>query len=177
MSAAGDRSRTALNSKSQDLLASGARQVSIRLNNNEITQANQKVAFSLPMKWVIRIVAALFFYFVFFGAIQHYLPHLDTWISVVLAIAGAAFTALLATFDFVKKLYDARKAPYELRKLKREEDAEKAKNSVIKTPDIDQLKKHGQSAVERALDERFKTTGRDSLKPGRFIVDSREEKP
>jgi hypothetical protein len=128
------------------------------------------------MQWVIRAAVALFFCFVFFGAIQHYLE-LDRWMSTVLSVILAVFTTLVATFDFVKKWYDARKGPYELRKLKSEEEAaERAKNSVIKTPDADELKKHGQSSVERMLEQRYRNEGPDALKPKRFVVDSSEKK-
>jgi hypothetical protein len=126
------------------------------------------------MKWVIRIVVALYFGFVFLGTIQHYF---DVWVSVVLAVFGGLFAALIATLDVLKKWYDARKSPYELRELQRKEEAAKrAKNSVIKTPDTDELKKHGQSSVERTLDERYRNEGPDALKPKRFVVDSSEKK-
>jgi hypothetical protein len=129
------------------------------------------------MKWVIRIVVALFFCFVFFGAIQHYLPHLEAWISVVLAVIGAVFTTLLASLEFLKKWYDALKAPYELRKLKREEEAaEKEKISLIRSPSADELRRHGQSVVEQTLDKRFRKAGADPLNARPFIIDPNEKK-
>lgn len=127
------------------------------------------------MKWVLRFVVALFFVFVFFGAIQHYLQ-LDRWMSVLLSVLLAVFTTLVATFDFVKKWYDARKGPYELRELQRKEKAaEQEKNSLIRSPSADELRRHGQSAVEQTLDQRFKTTGEDPLNPRRFVVDPEEK--
>jgi hypothetical protein len=128
------------------------------------------------MKWLIRIVAVLFFSVVFFGAIQHYFQ-LNSMMSLFLALVGAVFTSLAATFDFGKKWYDFRKGPYELRKLKREEEAaEGAKSSVISRATPDEMKMYGQSPTERAIKERFKNAGPDALKPKRFVVDSREEK-
>ena len=112
----------------------------------------------------------------FFGAIQYFFPF-SIWLSAILAIVGALFIALRETFDFVKKGYDARKAPYEFRELQRKEEAAAlAKTSVLKTPDADELKKYGQSPIERTLDARLRNTSADALKPKRFVVDSREEK-
>ncbi len=128
------------------------------------------------MKWVIRIVVAAFFGFVFFGAIQYFFPF-NVWLSAILALGGAVLIALRETFDFVKKGYDARKAPYELRDLQRKEEAaEQAKNTVIKTPDTEDMKKFGRSVVERTLDDRFRNVGPDALKPKRFVTDTWEEK-
>jgi hypothetical protein len=54
------------------------------------------------MKWVIRIAVAVFFSFVFLGAIQYFFPF-NIWLSAALAIIGALFIALREAFDFVKK--------------------------------------------------------------------------
>jgi len=127
------------------------------------------------MIWVVRIVVTLFFGFVFFGAVEQYF-HLDRWIGVAMAIVLAALTSFVTTSEAVKKFYDARKGPYELRKLKREEEAaERAKSGVIKAPDADELKKYGQSAIERTLDKRFRNAGSDTLKPKSFVVDTSEK--
>jgi hypothetical protein len=121
------------------------------------------------MKWVIRIVVALFFGLVFFGAIQYFFPF-NIWLSAALALVGGLFIALREAFDFVKKGYEARKAPYELRELQRKEAAaEGEKTRLIRAPNADELRKHGQSAVERTLDERFKKTSEDPLHTRRFI--------
>jgi hypothetical protein len=74
----------------------------------------------------------LFFVFVFFGAIQHYFSKFDIWVAMPLAVAGAVFTTLAATFGFVKAWYDVLKGPYELGKLRREEEvAERVKRLVV----------------------------------------------
>jgi hypothetical protein len=100
------------------------------------------------MKWVIRIVIALFFCFVFFGAIQHY-SKLAGLSSAFLAVVLAIFATLAATLDFTKKFYDSLKAPYELRKLQREEAVSEGKNSsLVHSPTADPLRKYGQSVVE-----------------------------
>jgi hypothetical protein len=126
------------------------------------------------MKWVIRIVVALFFSFVFFGAIQYFFPF-NIWLSAALALVGGLFIALREAFDFVKKGYEARKAPYELRELQRKEAAaEGEKTRLIRSPSADELRKHGQSAVERTLDERFKKTGEGPLTLGASFLDPEE---
>jgi hypothetical protein len=83
------------------------------------------------MKWALRFAVTLFFCLVFFGAIEHYFEP-NRWISIVGSVVAAVITATLATIDFGKKWHDFRKGPYELRKLKREEEAaEREKSSRI----------------------------------------------
>ena len=111
---------------------------------------------------MVRIIVALFAGFVFFGAIQHYF-RLEVWISVVLAAVGGTFAALgLAQ---------------RLRKILREDKtAEREKNNLIRAPTADERRKYGQSAVERTLDRRYKTSGEVTLEPNRFVADSSEDK-
>jgi hypothetical protein len=121
------------------------------------------------MKWVIRVVVALFFGFVFFGAIQHYFQ-LNFWFSIILAMGGASFSALGAALDLQKR-------SYEIRKLAREEKiAGLEKNKIIQVPTADETRKHGQSPIERKLDAHFRNVGKIPLMPGHFVVDAQEEK-
>jgi hypothetical protein len=71
-----------------------------------------------------------------FGGLQYYFKP-ELWISVVVAVLGALYSAIGPTLDFVKKGYEIRKLHLDVRKLAREEEAA---GSLIRLPTDEELR-------------------------------------
>ena len=86
------------------------------------------------LRWTLALLVAIAIGFAVYGGAQYFFQA-NVWVSSLLAVVGGLYSAVVPTLELAKKFYDVRKAPYELRKLQREEaDPNHDKHSRIHRP-------------------------------------------
>ena len=125
--------------------------------------------------FVLALLVGIGFGFAIFGCLQYYFKP-EFWISIAVSVLGGLYSAIVPLLDLVKKVYEVRKLRYEVRDLQRKDEAaEREKNSVILAPSVEHVERYGQSETERAINKRFQTDGQILLNPKPWVHDSHDE--